>query len=128
MNAVTANTVAAAVINTSEANTNTIPGFTAEQVQRILNLIDDKKLGNCQKAGQEKLASKIEWLYDTGASYHMTGTYEVLKNVKEIHPVIVGLLDGNSTIASKIGCVQLGPYMLLQGVLFVPKLKCIISI
>jgi len=66
VNTVTANTAAAAVINTSGANTKTILSFTTEQVQRIFNLIDDQKLSNCQKARQEILAGQIEWLYDTG--------------------------------------------------------------
>ena len=33
-----------------------VPGFTPEQVQRILSLIDN------QKAGNEKLQGRIEWL------------------------------------------------------------------
>ena len=93
-------------------------GFTKEQIQRILHLIDDKKDGN------EKLAGKMEWLYDTGASCHINGDLELLKNVKEIKPITLGLPDGNNTTISKAGCVQLGPNVFLKGVLFVPKLKC----
>jgi len=98
-----------------------VPGFTPEQVQRILSLIDNQNTGN------EKLQGRFEWLYrlyDTGASCHMTGHFEISKNVKKIDPITVGLLDGNEATANKIGNVRLGPKMVLQGVPFVPKLKC----
>jgi len=95
-----------------------VPGFTPEQVQRILSLIDN------QKAGNEKLQGRIEWLYDTGASCHMTGHFEILENVKKINPITVGLPDGNEAAANKIKNVRFGLKMVLQGVLFVPKLKC----
>jgi len=50
----------------------TVPGFTAEQVQRILSLIE------IPKDGHKKLSGKGEWLFDTGASCHMTGKYEYM--------------------------------------------------
>ena len=115
VNSVTTNAVAAPDAST---NASPVPGFTAKQVQRILSLIDD------QKVGYEKLAGNIEWLYDTGASCHMTGVFEVLKNVKKINTIIMVLPDGSKAKANKVGCVQLGPNIFLKEVLFVPKLKC----
>jgi len=54
----------------------------------------------------------------------MTGDLNLLKNVKHIKPIEVGLPDGNRTTTSRAGYVQLGPDMVLKGVHFVPKLKC----
>ena len=108
----------AAATTSSFVNSSPLPGFTVEQLNIILSLIDDKKDGN------EKLVGKVEWLYDTEASCHMIGFFELLKNVKDIEPIIMGLLDGNNTIAGKAGYVKLGPNVLLKRVLFVPKLKC----
>lgn len=66
----TTNAGVAAATSTSDATHIMVPGFAAKQVQRILNLIDTQKLG------REKLQGKMEWLYDTGGSCHMTGVFE----------------------------------------------------
>jgi len=73
----------------NETNPGAVPGFTADQVQCILSLIE------MPRDGYEKLSSKGEWLFDTGASCHMTRTHEYLENVKNIFPMIFGLLDSN---------------------------------
>ena len=42
--------------------------ITDEQVQKLLSLIETPKENN------ERLSGKCDWLLDSGASYHMTGT------------------------------------------------------
>ena len=94
----TTSAVAAATMTQNSTNdinnNNPVPGLTAEQVQQILSLID-----NC-KARTEKLQGNILWLYDTGASCHMTGTYEVLDSIRTIEPITVLLPNGNKAMAS----------------------------
>ena len=103
----------------TEAARNTIvPGLTANQVQRLLSLIENPK------EGYEKLSGNVSWLFDTGAWCHTTGVYDVLENVRSIHPVVVGLPDGNKVLARKVRTVKLGPKLILNDVFFVTKLTC----
>ena len=53
---------AAAVSNGGRLNSH---GFTSEQVQRLLSLIE------ALKPIHDKLSVKKEWLFDSGASYYM---------------------------------------------------------
>jgi len=83
---VTARTTATSTV--AAAAQNLVVRFTTEQVQRILSLIQ------APKEGYENFSRNVMWFFDTGASCHMTGVYEVLENVRSIDS-IVGLLDGN---------------------------------
>ena len=73
----TANAAATGAASTGDVSPRAVPGITAEQVQQILTLLD------AQKAGNEQLQGKMEWLYNSGASCHMTGVFEVLQSVKK---------------------------------------------
>ena len=83
---------------------------------------------NSHKGGSnERLTGKhnsLPWIIDTGASHHMTGTYECLTDLRSITPCPVGLPNGEETMALKEGTVNLGEKLKLRHVLFVPKLKC----
>jgi len=52
------------------------------------------------------LLGNVKWLFDTDASCHMTGVYEVLENVRSIDTVVIGLPDGNQALANKVGMVK----------------------
>ena len=111
------NSVTGHVATGATASPSPVPEFMVEQVQRLHSLIDTQKDGN------EKLPSKNERLFDTDAFCHMTATFEVLKNARSIDALMVGLPNGNKTMASKIGLVRLGPNIVLKEVLLVPKMK-----
>jgi len=72
-----------------EGSHSALQHFTSDQVQRLLSLI------RTPKAGLDKLSGKKSWLFDSGASYHMTGDTELLNNVSNIGPIPVGLANGS---------------------------------
>ncbi|XP_074305376.1 uncharacterized protein LOC141640496 [Silene latifolia] len=65
-----------------------------------------------------------KWLLDTGCSYHVTGNFALLTNVQNIPSKVVGLPDGSTVSASKLGRVVLTRNLCLDSVLFVPQLQC----
>jgi len=91
--------------------------FTAEQVQRILSLIETPK------SVHEKLSGKEIWLLDSGASCHMTNVFCLLCEVVDIRPVHVTLPNGSEILAVKKGTVHLDSNLRLNNVLFVPGLN-----
>jgi len=96
----------------------TVNGFTAEQVQRILSLIETPKSTHDKLSGQEI------WLLDSGASCHMTNMLSMITDVEEINPICVELPNGTNTLAIKKGKVHLDSRLRLKDVLFVPGLNC----
>ena len=54
-------------LNDADGGRSSVPGLSAEELQKLLNLIE------IPKAGREKLSDTSEWLLDSGASFHMTG-------------------------------------------------------
>jgi len=62
-------------------------GFTPEQVQRRLSLIETPK------SGYEKLLGKDIWLLDFGTSCHMTGSLASLCDGYNLKPIPVELLN-----------------------------------
>ena len=95
-----------------------VPGLSADQIQKLLSLIETPK------SGSEKLSGNGVWLLDSGASYHMTGDLKKLSKVRDIQPVLVGMSNGDNSIATKSGLVQLNSKIVLYDVLFVPGLNC----
>lgn len=74
------------------------------------------------KPGYEKLSSNENWLLNNGASCHMTCNLELLENVGEIEPIIIGLPNGMNTVVKKSGTINLGPNLKSMNVLYVPSL------
>jgi len=50
---------------------------------------------------------KPPWLIDSGASTHMSGEENLLRNIENIGPVIVDLPNGEKTVTNKQGTVIL---------------------
>ena len=93
-----------------------IPGLTAEQVHRLMSLIETPK------PGYEKLSGMNNWILDSGASYHMTGNLAQLSNVEHTRPIPIRLPNGGYSMTIKHGSVQFSPKLTLHDVLFVPNL------
>ena len=72
----------------------------------------------------EKLLGNGNWLLVSGASCHMTGDISKLSKINDIHPVLVNMPNGQTSVASKQGMVRLNSKILLHDVLFVPDLTC----
>ncbi|KAJ8618561.1 hypothetical protein MRB53_014747 [Persea americana] len=96
-----------------------IPGLTADQVQRLLALIESSP-ENDKMSG--KISHDVSWLIDSGASHHMTGNISLLSHVRDILPSPVGLPDGEKTSAVKEGSCVIQSGLTLHHVLFVPNL------
>ena len=56
----------------------TIPGLSADQVQRLLSLI------HTPKAGYEQLPGKVSWMLNSGASCHMVGDTSEINDLEKI--------------------------------------------
>ena len=87
-------------------------------MQKLLSLIETPK------SGHEKLSGKDIWLFDLGASCHMTSALHLLKGVQEIEAIPVALPNGHETLAIKKGTVHLSSKIILSNVLFVIGLNC----
>ena len=72
----------------------------------------------------EKLSGKGEWLFDTGASCHMTGMYEYLENVKNIFPYHGRPTRWQPSNSKQHRNRQSGAEPNIKNVLFVHKLTC----
>ena len=75
----------------------------------------------------EKLNGNAEYgdfIIDSGASHHMTGNLDYLCNVTDIPLCMIGLPNGDNTVATKQGDLCLGSELWLRGVLFSQELNC----
>ena len=109
----------AAVAHTREGTVlPSIPGLTAEQMQRLLSLIEP------MKPGYEQLLGKPTRIFDMGASYHMTENLSFLSKVEAIEPVPVELPDGVFCLAKLQGTMMLGSKLQLSEVLYIPHFHC----
>jgi len=84
-------------VTTNSTTQPNIPRLTADQVQRLLSLIDAPQLG------YKKLLGKVSWMLDNGASCHMVEAKTMLSGVKQITLVTIGLRNGAHTMASEMG-------------------------
>ena len=83
-------------------------------------------LNSCKSGTNEKLSGKnsLNWIIDSGASHHMTGSLACMTDLKELLGCAVGLPDGNQTMALKEGLVRLGEHIKLKNAFYVPNLNC----
>ena len=64
------------------------------------------------------------WIIDTGASTHMSNTFDFLDQPEPIHPLLpVYLPDGTSQFVSHSGSIHLHPKLLLTDVLFLSSFQ-----
>jgi len=60
-------------------------GLSIDQVERLLNLIDNPKMG-C-----DKLSDNSDWLLGSGVTCHMIGDLNKLSKAHDIHPILVNM-------------------------------------
>ena len=96
----------------------TTTSFTAQQVPRILSLIETPN------SAHEKLSGKEVWLLASGASCHMTNMISLLHDVENISPIRVELPNGSKTLAIKREIASVDSKLTLHNVVFVPGLSC----
>ena len=83
-----------------------ISELSDEQWATLLTMLNSHKCGaNERLTGKQNIFPSI---IDTGASHHMTDTYECLNDLCDIMPCSVRLPNGTETKALKEGTVTLG--------------------
>lgn len=105
-------------MTTGELEGTRVPGLNDEQWERLLAMLNKPK-----SMMPEKMTGKT-WIIDTGATNHMTCMIKELGNVKEIPNCPVGLPDGSTTSATKVGSINLTDNFHLNNVLYVSGLNC----
>ena len=89
----------------TDSNRIGINGLSDEQWTTLLTMLNSHKGGaNERLTGKQNI---LPWIIDTGASHHMTDTYECLNDLRDIMPCPVGLPNGVETKALKEGIVTL---------------------
>ncbi|CAH9112676.1 unnamed protein product [Cuscuta epithymum] len=86
-----------------------------------------KKYNTCE--GVDKLAGMLDmthlnWFFDIGVSYHMTGDKNIMIDISSVSPIPVTLHNGNVMFASHVGRVEIAMGVTLERVLLVPNLTC----
>ncbi|KAI3788114.1 hypothetical protein L2E82_00783 [Cichorium intybus] len=115
--------------------------FTNEQVSKILGLIKEKSIledVSANMAGISSMSNVIcaynsisyclghrEWVVDSGATQHMTGSFTNFENYVDVSDLEMSVDHPNGTKAmiSKIGDLKILPSLILKDVLFVPEFK-----
>ncbi|GJT64366.1 retrovirus-related pol polyprotein from transposon TNT 1-94 [Tanacetum coccineum] len=107
----------------SDVDRAAVTGLNNDQWETLKNILNATKIG-----ANEKLTGKhtfIQWIYDSGASHHMTGWLQCMSEVRDIMTECsVGLPNGKRSYAIKEGTITLDDKITLKNVLYVPDLKC----
>ncbi|KAL1222697.1 hypothetical protein V5N11_004448 [Cardamine amara subsp. amara] len=92
-------------------------GLSDAKWKGLIKMLEERKLD-----GEPRLSGNSfseSWIYDTGASNHMTGSVKYLDKISVMAPVLIKLPDGRFSVAKQKGCVKLGAQLVLQNVFYV---------
>ncbi|CAO2825105.1 unnamed protein product [Amaranthus hypochondriacus] len=94
-------------------NDNSIPSMTGAQWQKLLDMLGNSSLqtNNDRLSGK---SLKTTWLIDSGASHHVTGNIDMLRNVIVVLACPVGLPDGTRVVSNMQGEVSLTSDLVLK--------------
>ena len=101
----------------AEGSHSSVYGSTPDQVQQLLSLIETPK------SRLQKFSGKKVWLFDSDASYHMTGDIEFLNSATDVDPIFIDLAYESVIYAVKRGSIELNPKLISHDVL-APSLDC----
>ncbi|VFQ93733.1 unnamed protein product [Cuscuta campestris] len=118
----TASAAAVEVSSAVHSGEATPTSLSSDQVTRLLSMLIPSS-SHMSLNGMPQSTSQ-DWLVDSGASHHMTGTFSYLFDVSPIPPCPVTLPDGSRVLAKTSGSVHVSPTLVLRNVLFVPTLRC----
>nr|GEZ92150.1 hypothetical protein [Tanacetum cinerariifolium] len=98
---------------------NSPTSFTAHQMQKLLNLINDTTFGNTQANWQ---TITLGWIIDFGANQHLTTSTIGMINVVDISNLNITVGHPNGTVAtiSHVGDLRLSNNVIVYDVLVVP--------
>lgn len=95
----------------------------ASVIQQVMKTMEDKSSGSSNFTSialhpYNKILNDI-WIIDSGASYHMTGSKNLLRNIKRLAKVIkIGLPDGSTKLVNEVGELELLPNIILKDFFF----------
>ncbi|KAI3900181.1 hypothetical protein MKX01_021099, partial [Papaver californicum] len=69
-----------------------------------------------EQSDSKNKGENTDWIFDSGASHHMTGFLELMTNVRDIQACPVGFPNGDTTMGTKEGTVNLGRGLTLTNV------------
>ncbi|GJZ11190.1 ribonuclease H-like domain-containing protein [Tanacetum coccineum] len=123
-------------------------GFTSEQIQKLLNLINDKSTGSIHaniasrdsffngnvwfninfsryffsNSSLSMTTITLGWIIDSGANQHLTGSISGMVNVVDISDlkITIGHPNGTLVVISHVGNLKLANNVMLYDVLVVP--------
>lgn len=108
-------------------------GFTQEQYNNILALLQQSKLNSTVNSVStspfvmNSHASNMNgknpnlWILDTGATDHFTFNFDSFTQYKNIVPIHVSLPNGSQVVASISGTIVISPSLTLHNVLYIPS-------
>ncbi|WVZ19084.1 hypothetical protein V8G54_006406 [Vigna mungo] len=96
--------------------------LSTEQWQILTAMLNSHKANATEKMTGKKACDL--WIVNSGASNHMTGTLDNLRESRALEGCPVGLPNGEFVLANKEGSIFLDGGLKLKNVLYVPKLNC----
>jgi len=106
----------------TEADRVGISGLNDEQWKQLRQMLKERNFNSTNTKSSKFFLES--WIIDSGATNHMTGTLEFLRDVCDMPPIMIKLPDGRLTTSTKHGRVYLGSSLDLQEVFFVDGLHC----
>ncbi|KAJ4769803.1 Retroelement pol polyprotein-like [Rhynchospora pubera] len=109
-----------------EENQPQIPGLSDVQLKQIMAIINGSSGANPSSVNEKLQGNSFtnNWILDSGASHHMTGSFDSLEDVYKVNPSMVTLPNGEQVMSDQEGIVRLEKGIVLKRVMYVPCLNC----
>ncbi|KAL2944303.1 Retrovirus-related Pol polyprotein from transposon TNT 1-94 [Bienertia sinuspersici] len=122
----------------SEQHGGTGNTITAHQLEQLLKLLPtpskpggaetdddmDMNYSGMMVSCNNVIGAKDVWIVDSGASHHMTGNQQIVKNLHQgNHRTRINLPNGETSVIEGVGEVYLQNGMTLKNVLYIPTFK-----
>uniref|UniRef100_A0A3Q7IDS2 Reverse transcriptase Ty1/copia-type domain-containing protein n=1 Tax=Solanum lycopersicum TaxID=4081 RepID=A0A3Q7IDS2_SOLLC len=88
-------------VTTGSSQGGNFPGLSAEQMTRLLNMLDTPTQSGNNTGTVHALSP--DWLSDSGASHHMTGNFSSLYDIMSVPECSIDLPDGTHVVANYCG-------------------------
>ncbi|GJS50954.1 ribonuclease H-like domain-containing protein [Tanacetum coccineum] len=107
----------------SDSSSSSPSGFTPEQMQKLLNMINDKPSRSIHATMAGRTSFFNGNIIDSGANQHLTGSIVGMFNIVDISELKISVRHPNGTLAiiSHVGNLKLSNNVILYDVLVVPS-------
>ncbi|XP_014500575.1 uncharacterized protein LOC106761528 [Vigna radiata var. radiata] len=110
-----------------EKQSNPMQGFTPEQMQKLLQIIENTQTQNIHSISQVQRNTPGEnqgtfsWIIDTGATDHVTHEKKYFITFQKIKPITVKLPNNSVVTAQYAGTIQFSENFIIFNVLYIPE-------